>query len=789
MSSVNLSINPFIFPGFEEIEKRKQPYLKLGPYAEISLKIFKELSQQDLSNARGVCKEWKQLIEQMDGWKRLHLKKIKSNLPTNNQLANNKANSLNLSPPHWSPSQIAKSLWYDSSTIISDSQEAKVNTVAAYLHKEGFELKGVAGDGDCFFSAFLGSYNSLSRKIPLLDEHPDKTSYLRQVLSDIVKHRDSKRAEEIIEKGSWVSGLGEGDLLASALSIPIRLVTVNEEGLICGIHDRLIFSQAGLEENNRSHEWKTVSQEERPQEYILIVDVGGHFIYAQKPVKQDKTLLSKSKTSSDILFSNSLSMNALKSPLKTLESLELLSDENIKELEQTYTQALQIAVQEKDPIQESFCIEELGDIYLRKQTSETLLQAAGLYNYALRLAPQQRQKVLRDKLSQVQNLLVRECKGKPFDPLAMEKQFERNRSKLKKFREEIEKKIQALPEDPYSQEVRELYGEIARQIKIFFRQLTIQALHQLDPAPCKYAMIGFGSLAREEMTPYSDLEFGILIQEDTDSYREYFKCLTALIHLKVINLGETILPALNIPCLKAIDFFDSITPRGFAFDGAGVEGKGCKTPLGNGTTFELIQTPEKMAQYIAKDEEDQWWYEKEPHLPMELLNFTHLLGNNELTQQYSQKVQEELNTLHQKEPHLRQYLARHHLFQADMTNFEPGMDDLERQGMLFKVKNDFYRFPHLALDRLALFKKVKASDTFTRIDELNKQGVLTQTASEKMKDWMSIALFMRLKTYSHYQAQQETMNPLIKPFGFEVSVIIKKQFALDPEALKKIKKI
>ncbi|KIC73518.1 hypothetical protein DB42_CA00200 [Neochlamydia sp. EPS4] len=266
--------------------------------------------------------------------------------------------------------------------------------------------------------------------------------------------------------------------------------------------------------------------------------------------------------------------------------------------------------------------------------------------------------------------------------------------------------------------------------------------------------------------------------------------MTTLIHLKVINLGETILPALNIPCLKAIDFFDGIIPRGFAFDGAGVEGKGCKTPFGNdGKTFELIQTPEKMAQYIAKDEKGQWWHEKEPHLPMELLTFTHLIGNTELIRQYSEKLQEKLDVFYQEGATLRQYLAKKHLVKADMEAFDPGMDELGRQGMLFKVKNDFYRFPHLALDRLALLKKVEASNSFTRIEQLNRIGIITAGATGKLNDWMSIALFMRLKTYFNYQAQQEMMNPLIKPFGFDDRVLIKKQLALDHEALEKIERI
>ncbi|MBS4169385.1 tetratricopeptide repeat protein [Neochlamydia sp. AcF95] len=457
--------------------------------------------------------------------------------------------------------------------------------------------------------------------------------------------------------------------------------------------------------------------------------------------------------------------------------------------EKAYTQALKSTVEKKDPIQESFCIEKLGDVYLRKETSETLLQAAGLYNYALRLAPQERQKVLKDRLSQVQNLLVKKCKGRPFDPVVVEKQFENNRKVLKKFREEIGEKIQKLPETPSCQEVRDLYAEIACQIKIFFEQLAIQIFDNLGPAPCEYAMIGFGSLAREEMTPYSDLEFGILIEQDTSVNREYFKCFTILLHLQVINLGETILPALNIPCLKAINFFDGLTPRGFAFDGAGVEGKGCKTPLGNGKTFELIQTPEMMAQYIGKDEKGQWWHEKEPHLPMELLNFTHLLGNRELIKTYNENIQEILNTPYQESLDLRQYLAKQHLVVADMIAFHPGMGDLDRHGMLFKVKNDFYRFPHLALDRLALLKRIAATDTFTRINKLSELEIITKGATERLREWMSLGLFMRLKTYSHYQAQQEMMNPLLKPFGFEDQGLTKKQLALDHKALEKIKKI
>nr|WP_166155120.1 DUF294 nucleotidyltransferase-like domain-containing protein [Neochlamydia sp. AcF84]NGY94720.1 hypothetical protein [Neochlamydia sp. AcF84] len=295
---------------------------------------------------------------------------------------------------------------------------------------------------------------------------------------------------------------------------------------------------------------------------------------------------------------------------------------------------LQEVVDTKKLAQEVGCIEKLGDIYAEKGTSKALLQAAGLYNYARRLSSADKQEITKEKLLTVHDLLAQLCKGKHLDEALITKEFKSNRLALRSHRRRIKKKIRSLPDTPSPQQVRELYRGIAQRIKSFFSFLVDQAIDVLGPAPCEYAMIGFGSLAREEMTPYSDLEFGILIKEDSDVNKKYFRNLTNLIHLKVINLGETILPALNIPCIKEANLFDSVTPRGFAFDGEGAEGKGCKTPFGNRQTFELIQTPEKMAQYIAQDKDEEWWHEKERHLPMELLTFTHLLGTEELTEQY-----------------------------------------------------------------------------------------------------------------------------------------------------------
>ena len=66
------------------------------------------------------------------------------------------------------------------------------------------------------------------------------------------------------------------------------------------------------------------------------------------------------------------------------------------------------------------------------------------------------------------------------------------------------------------------------QIAADAEELTTQLL---GPVPCEYLVVGLGSLSRADMTPYSDLEFGILLADASKS--GYFRVLSAVMMMRM----------------------------------------------------------------------------------------------------------------------------------------------------------------------------------------------------------------------------------------------------------------
>ncbi len=337
-----------------------------------------------------------------------------------------------------------------------------------------------------------------------------------------------------------------------------------------------------------------------------------------------------------------------------------------------------------------------------------------------------------------------------------------------------------------SQKIKELFITIISESVVQYKKLTG------DSPPCDYAFIALGSLAREEITPYSDLEFGLLLEDKAnkkinDENKIYFRNLCRLINFKLLALGETPANILNIP-MPVVDGNAIANPilKGMCFD-ARVHG-GHKNPLGKRndtkpsereeTIFELIGTPNQLAYY--QDEihyNEKGKLKDEPFLASSLVQMSLIAGGKkgefQLSSAYGQHLISEhreavdyclndrVNQLWNSPVHLALYQTRTlELLLSDIERFRPKMGKMEEAGRSYSVKHDLLRIFDTICDHLALFFRLDERSSWDRIIALAKAvngrpALFSATAKLHLLQAIDSATKCRLAAYLGLDEQFE----------------------------------
>ncbi|MGC0372443.1 MAG: hypothetical protein DGJ47_001156, partial [Rickettsiaceae bacterium] len=318
------------------------------------------------------------------------------------------------------------------------------------------------------------------------------------------------------------------------------------------------------------------------------------------------------------------------------------------------------------------------------------------------------------------------------------------------------------------------------------QQLLTECYQQLGSPPegCEHSILGLGSLALGTMTPWSDLELAILINEDKPEYKEYFRNLTKLLWIKVINFGETPLAAVGIECLnnyktgEELDdwFHDDIIEKAFRFDPVYVDA--CKSPLGrqggyqikekvkdpetkietgeilikNEPDYELICTKEQLLEFQQQDH----WFECDKHLTQALQTVSLVDGSQKLLDEYREDLNNKVERKIQQERSVK-------ILREDLGKFKLKLGDKE-EGNLLDAKKDIYRLGDRIINALANYYNITAKSdekhitVWQIIEQMENENILSPAGAKHLREAICISTELRLRTYSNNEGRYDNMS-------------------------------
>lgn len=355
---------------------------------------------------------------------------------------------------------------------------------------------------------------------------------------------------------------------------------------------------------------------------------------------------------------------------------------------------------------------------------------------------------------------------------------------LKRHKDIYKEKIEAESEKELykADSIINIHRDSVEEIKSLVKMFFIEGENVLGKAPTDYVVIGFASVARGEMTPYSDPDCGILIKENSEEIKDYFRKLAYFVALKVVNIGETVLPILAIKELNNKDdwwFKDHATPFGFAFDSLKPESN--KWPLGNmhvegvkiEDRYELIGTPEEISEYIKR-------YNKNLYLSSVLSNIAPIYASSEeasdkLVVEYRSLVDSKLSENDRK-------LIGEKLLKDDIERFPPV--DIGAEKIVFNAKQGIYRFIESIVEAICFYYGIVSGTTFQKISNLKANEVIDLSAEKNLKVILSIAMEIRLGAYIANRGKVEDIA-VFRNLGSKLAESIPEVFKVSNDELER----
>ena len=425
---------------------------------------------------------------------------------------------------------------------------------------------------------------------------------------------------------------------------------------------------------------------------------------------------------------------------------------------------------EINPEKAAESIYQIGLIYkARSPDKVSLIKSVGLFNAAIIRNPSNKAQIKFDLYELCQHIL-QQAKAINWNANLIEKAeqikysinelrmdvkifFQKSVPKLsvnatrKEFQKLLSKKISA---------IQRINKTIARKYKTIMADVSQFCEDVMGKPPCEYTIAGMGSLAREEITPYSDFEHVIILCNDKncEGYLEYFRWFSVIFHSVILNLQETIIPSINVSSLNGrLEnwYYDAITPRGISFDG--MMPHACKFPLGRlqhtekkPFTTELIKPVDKMLEYLSNEKDLKNGY----HLADILTQTCFVFGNKNIFTEFEKGVRKFLDT----KSHADKINDIRKQVKEDLNSFSTRfrLNKLDSEDTL-NIKQLVYRSTTIFIAALARIHNISANSCFDVIKGMKMRQQITETTAHKLECAIAIACEMRLRVYMEKNSQ------------------------------------
>ncbi|XP_070553642.1 uncharacterized protein [Ptychodera flava] len=440
---------------------------------------------------------------------------------------------------------------------------------------------------------------------------------------------------------------------------------------------------------------------------------------------------------------------------------------------------------------EARLLTSLGRVYLErgKLTSDggDFMKASALYNAALnrnkKLNNQSQVDSSIERIKDVETSLLKMLFGEVGSEMVCEYETDKGlKAMLDRMRKECTKELVEIDRncDPEvtggnadwaerisikrAHAIRGLYHNFADRLKRFLGLLLDECGRALGDAPCSFAVVALGQLAREEITPYSPVQIGVLIdsEDETSENKEFAVSLLHLLQLKIIHMGETpvhrmMVKSLNDPTDNTSNwFYDSVTESGLEirYDFPTVDSKPKRKDT-NGSRSMLIMTPTEMATLVAEISNS----DRGRCLAETLLASSYLSGDQTLVETYKSKLKAivggpRLKGMRQPTPGPRGIRFEQKTVGKDLAKkiaapvlstfckrrvgHGPERNELD-------IKSDMCNFTSSVMAALTQFFSMSSQTPWDVIDEMQGRKVLDNEAANNLRVATSAAFELQMR--------------------------------------------